>query len=200
VEARDTVEPSPIIFWNLFSEEKDELYTQIISGNVRPAYERIGEFATLANFPYVYEVTSDADNAILIFTPESDRDIAIVIDSFVAAAPALPRWKIFNRRQAKPVEDAFAMLENVYEVDVRDATFSMEQGSAGFDVVMYSKAADILGEEEKEGFVSFFLEHAIGEANAMAFVGRRAIHAHDRRGIALSPHDFVTRVLRLAKP
>jgi hypothetical protein len=152
-----------------------------------------------ANYSYVYEVTSDESHALLIFTPESDSEVALIVDAFVSAAPMIPGWTIFNRRQRRAVEDALAMLEQVYDVDASDVVLSIRENSNSFDVAMYTKLAEILGEPEKEGFISFFLEHALGEAFAMKWIKRKEILLPGKAKLFLTPHVFVEQILSVSE-
>ncbi len=188
-------QPIAIQFWELFHSEKDDLRSQIFAGSIREAYDRIGELLSQAHYPHVHEITCDDESAILIFTPESDPGIAVIVDAFVKAAPMLSGWKVFNRRQRKPIEDALVMLNDVYEVDATDAAFSIECTLNKFDVVMHTGVAAILGEAEKEGFVSFFLEHALGEEVAMSMIGCRSVMSSDPEKASYSPKMFVETIL-----
>lgn len=194
----DLDEPQPEQFWRAFDLESHKLFDLVFSSNVLAAYQRIGELLSGANYPYVYEVTSDENNAILVFTPESDADLARIVDAFVRVAPPIPKWRVFNRRQRRPVEDAFAMLEKVYEVDASDAVFSICKATNGFDVTMHTDAAELLGDPEKEGFASFFLEHAIGEELAMRMVRKRDVARLDDNASCLSPGSFVEAMVAAA--
>jgi hypothetical protein len=195
----DDARRQPIVqlFWEQFNSEKDTLRSQIFEGSVRAAYDRIGALLALAHYPHVHEITSDDNSAILIFTPESDPSVAEIVDWFVKAAPTamLSGWKVFNRRQRKPLKDAFLLLEHVYEVDATDAVFSIEPTLNKFDIVMYTASAVILGEPEKEGFVSFFLEHALGEEIAMGLIGHRSVMPFDPKKECHPADLFVETIL-----
>ena len=197
--------PSSKMFWDAFLLEKDRLYEMIFSDDFYAAYQRIGKLLAFADYSHVYEVTCDDNAALLIFTPESDSEIATIVDAFVEKAPVIPGWKVLNRRQRKTVEDAIAMLEEVYEVELQDIGFSIEETRSGLNVIMYTTTADILEEREKEGhtrvkegFLSFFLEHALGEEVSMSLIRERYVQHPDHSIKLMEPHVFVTAILEIA--
>lgn len=197
--ADENNQPLSKLFWESFLREKDKLRKMVFAGEISSAYYRIGELLTLSNYSNVYEITCSDELAILVFTPESDQRLAIVVDAFVNDAPTIPGWKIVNRRQRKPVEDALSMLEEVYDVELTDLAFSIEKADAGFNVIMYTTAADILGEPEKEGFVSFFLEHALGEEVSMALIFDRSVGLPNGSRKMMEPSLFVATVIEVAE-
>src|SRR4051812_23800691 len=117
---------NPAAFWEAFVAEMDALHDRLQAGEAFPTYKRIGELLGAAGYHHVYELTSDEqDHGVLIFSPEGDPDRAELIDWFVSFAPAMPKWVVHNRRQRRPWADAFAMVEQLYRLDVRDAVFSI---------------------------------------------------------------------------
>ncbi|QOV91880.1 hypothetical protein IPV69_11215 [Humisphaera borealis] len=158
-------------FWNAIQSVQEELRTNIMAGNVVPAYTWVGQALQRSRIDIVHEVTSDDTDAILVFTPESDPKVAREIDMLLAAAPRMNGWKIFGRRQRQEVEDALRMTEEVYDVDLRDARFivtSLQTG--GLEITMFTAAAREFESAAAAGLATFFLEHAIGEMLLMQTV------------------------------
>lgn len=180
----------PSDFWNSFANESKLLYEQVFHGKLFLAYDRICKLLESANCPYVCEVTCNDQEAILIFTPESDPEVAKEIDEFVYSAPVIPNWGLYTRRQRKPVDDVLEILKEIYGLDASDATFSAVKKGSSIDVVMHTKAASEMTTTEASGFVEMFLEHALGEQTSMSIVGNRSIDSLTANG-TLSPGDFV---------
>jgi hypothetical protein len=179
-------------FWAAFAVEAQSLRELVLTRRIRLAYERIGKLLNKAGYSRVYEVTSTADEqCVLIFTPESDPVLAAVVDSFVAAAPRIDGWLVYNRRQRRPVEDAIATVEQVYGVSLRDLRLAVSPDDGGLAVTMHTGLADILGEPEKAGFIAFFLEHSLGEAFVMSKVRRMSIAPLPAPQGGMSPQQFV---------
>jgi hypothetical protein len=185
-------------FWATFKVRSKPLAELVHSDDTYSAYCQIGELLDASNVPYLFEVTSDSNDAILIFTPESDRDVAAEIDAFVSEAPSMNGWKIFARRQQCHVDDALARLEQVYDIDIQDMTLAVHGNRHSLSIVMYTNVADILGEPERNGFVTLFLEHALGEQLVMDHVSETAISSKQVTH-ALSPQEFVDTVMRLVR-
>lgn len=148
-----------------------DLRNAVLAGDVAAPYERIGDLLGRAGIDFVHEVTATDDAAVLIFTPESDPAVAAEVDRLVSAAPPLPGWEIFGRRQRKDAADALTIAEDVYDIPLADARFRVvPRADGGVDVEMFTGAAEEVPADVARGMVQFFLEHAIGEAAAMDVV------------------------------
>ncbi len=180
----------PSDFWISFANESEWLYEQVFHDKLLDAYDKICELLESANCPFVCEVTCNDQEAILIFTPESDPEIAKEIDEFVNSAPVIPNWRLYTRRQRKPVDDVFEILKEIYGLDASDATFSAVKKGSKIDVVMHTEVASEMTTTEANGFVEMFLEHALGEQTSMSIVGNSSVDSLTANG-ALTPVDFV---------
>jgi hypothetical protein len=185
----------PAVFWEAFATESAHIREQLFTGELRPAYERVVHLLDQAGYTHAVELTVDDDDGCLIFTPESNAELARVVDDFVGAAPPVPGWKVFNRRQQKPWEDALTMAEDVWQVNASDARFVVEQADTGFNVTMLSDAAEFLAGAEAEGFVTFFLEHALGEQLCMERVRTRGLRSPDVNVKSMGPRALVKLVV-----
>lgn len=183
-------------FWESFSTEARFLSEQVLSGNAGMAYHRIAEILDRASCDFVFELTSDDTKAHLIFTPESDPLTARLIDGFLLHAPSLPNWKLFGRRQRCDIDDAFERLERVYDVNARDAVFSTEINDDDIKVTMHCDAARILRDAEKIGFVTFFLEHALGEELTMKRISACEVNAVKPQN-SLCPRELISALLQI---
>jgi hypothetical protein len=191
--------PNAKLFWQSLLEESEVLRRQITGGAIRAAYDRVQELLQFSNVDFVHELTYDDDgDAVLVFSPESNPDVAKRIDAFVDAAPLLPKWKVFTRRQRKPANDAFVMLRHVYSLNASDATFLIQRLPNGFSVTMYSAVASELGAAEATGFVHFFLEHALGEALAMAYVSDASVQVPQAEQKGITPQQLVDFFVQIA--
>ncbi len=179
-------------FWQAFGDEAAALATRIAAGNLREAFQRVESLLHEHGFDFCFELTEEGREAVLVLTPEGDQERARRIDHLVKARPEIPGWRVYGRRQRKPLEDAFAFVRHVYSLDVSDATFDLRETPKGYEVTMRSKAMEGLTGEEAQGLVSTFLDHAVGEDVVMARVAGLA--AHDGRG-HLSPAALVTSLI-----
>lgn len=180
----------PSDFWMSFANESELLYEQVFHDKLSLAYDRICELLESASCPYVCEVTCNDHEAILIFTPESDPEIAKEIDEFVYSAPVIPNWVLYTRRQRRPVDDVLEILKEIYRLDASDATFSAVKKGSLIDIVMHTKVASEMTASEAKGFVEMLLEHALGEQTSMSIIGKRSIDSLTANG-GLTPVDFV---------
>jgi hypothetical protein len=175
-------------FWQAFGAEEAALADRITAGNLRQAFERVESLMQEHGFDFSFELTEEDGKAVLVLTPEGDQEQARRIDQLLQASPGITGWRLYGRRQRKPLKDAFAFVRNIYGVDISHATFDIQETPKGYEVTMHSKAVKGLPVAEAEGLVATFLDHAVGEEVVMARVRRLA--AHDGLG-HLSPAALV---------
>jgi len=181
-------------FWTRFTSKSTDLCDQILCGEVAEAYYEITQLLGTFGCPYVCEITCDDSDAILIFTPESDSKVAKEIDEFMLLAPQLPNWIIYSRRQRKPIEDVFEILNEIYGVDSRDAMFTVSSANDRFNVMMHTSVEPEMTPKEAAGFVKMFMEHALGEETAMTRIGHSSITSTHSQA-ALTPQNFIDLIL-----
>lgn len=176
-------------FWSAFRVGADELARQIATGDLRGAFQRMESLLDEHGLQFCFELTEEGSDAVLVLTPEGDQEQAQLIDDLVGAMPPIAGWRVYGRRQRKPLRDAFTFVRHVYGRDVSDATFSLRETPEGVVVTMHSAAMSGLAEEEVEGLIATFLDHALGEDVVMDRVNGLA--AGGGRG-HLSPEELVT--------
>ena len=153
-------------FWKTFAAEAGEMHRSVFAEGfeaLRRAHARVGELRDAADLPFLYEMTNEGGDLVLLFTPEWNREVAAEIDEFVAVAPLIPKWKVYARRKRKECDAAFDMLANALGADARDARFSVVAVSGGAHVTMHSRVWDEFEPKDRDGAVRFFLSHALGE-------------------------------------
>jgi hypothetical protein len=155
-------------FWAAFASEADELHHLAFNGHFQFVYKRLKQLQGKHKTLFCTEITSLHQELVLIFTPECDPQAASDIDSFLSMSPIITGWQFHGRRLPKPYQDVFAILEQVYFVDARDATFHVSANSGSYDICMFTLAAAKVVEQDREEFVKFFLSHSIGEQLTMA--------------------------------
>lgn len=176
-------------FWHAFGVEAVSLATRIAAGNLREAFQRVETLLKKHGFDFCFDLTQEGCDAVLVLTPEGDPEQARGIDRLVQARPELAGWRVYGRRQRKPLHDAFAFVWHVYGLDVRDATFDLRETPRGYEVTMHSKAVEGLTAREAEGLAATFLDHAVGESVVMARIA--GLFTRDGAG-DLSPVALVT--------
>lgn len=179
-------------FWQSFEADSVNLAEKIYGGKLRDAFEGVEAMLDKSGFAFSFELTLEEGDAVLILTPEGDKNEAARIDCFAESRPHIKGWRIYTRRQRKSLHDAFAFVRHIYGLDIHDATFDLESGARGFKVKMYSGALTSLTVDEIRGLVETFLDHAVGEAVVMAQVfeasGQSAGNGH------LAPAELIEKL------
>lgn len=155
-------------FWQLFVENNEMLRRLLLDGRTRGAFDRMESLFKKCGYDFAFDLTTVADKAVLTITPEGNSKVAEEIDSLILQCPELLNWIIHNRRQRKPLNDAFEILKSIYGEDARDALFSVTELNGKYEVIMYTHAVDGFTKSQAEGFVATFLEHALGEDIVMS--------------------------------
>jgi hypothetical protein len=187
-------------FWKSFAAEAPEMHRSVFAEGfdaLRRAHSRVGELRDAADLPFLYEMTSEGNDLVLLFTPEWDRDRAAEIDWFVSLAPAIPKWKIHTRRQRKDCDMALDMLHNALNADARDARFSVVEVEGGVHITMHSRVWDEFTVDGRDGCVRFFLSHALGEQLMMDRVPTVALAPPAKSARLLTAEKMVKAVLKL---
>jgi hypothetical protein len=179
-------------FWSAFQREAAALRAKVFSRDIVSAHLRVQELLTAARYPYVHELTSSGDDAVLVLTPEGDRAVARIVDWFVSFAPPIAGWVVHRRRQPRPIDQAFRLTESAFAVDVRDALFLDVECSDGLTVMVFTSASRHLQGDQQQGLVAFLLQHLLGEDVVMGFIAGGMLEPlpHDTSGL-MSPTDFV---------
>lgn len=150
-------------FWNEFLRHASHWASQIRRGEQGSVFEDIDGLLGRYDLPFCFDITCDDDACQFILSPEGDIAVAAMVDKLVAAAPIIDGWKIFARRQKKPLADAQSIVRNLYPVDLAAAKFRIARGVEE-TIEMFVPATCDLTQEEGQGLVNTFLWHAIGES------------------------------------
>jgi hypothetical protein len=188
-------------FWKSFAAEAAQMHHDVFAEGfeaLRRAHTRVGELRDAAGLPFLYEMTNEGGDLVLLFTPEWDHEVAAEIDWFVSLAPAIPRWKIYTRRQRKDCAMAFGMLDHALNADARDARFSVVEVEGGVHVTMHSRVWDEFRVSARDGCVRFFLSHALGEQPMMDHVPTAALAPPAKSAKLLTAEKMVKAVLKSA--
>ncbi len=153
-------------FWKTLVSEAAEMHRAVFGEGfeaLRRAHSRVRELLDAAEAPFMYEMTNEGNDLVLLFTPEWDLDEAAELDWFVSLAPPIPAWKLYTRRQRKDCDMAFDLLANALNAVARDARFAVVAVEGGVHITMHSRVWDEFTTTGREGCVRFFLSHALGE-------------------------------------
>jgi hypothetical protein len=159
-------------FWSEFAKAADKLHTLVLDGEVRRAFDRIEAILRRSGQSFICEVTGQDEKAVLAFTPEGDPAVAAQIDAFLSEMPQLPRWRVYGRRQRKPLADAFAFVAHIYGLALDEARFVPQREREGVTVTMFSDAVKDLSPDVARGLLATFLDHAVGEELMMSKITR----------------------------
>lgn len=158
-------------FWQWFADHNADLL-QIMAGQRSGRITDIVDDALEAHgISFVYEITEGTFGGELTFSPEGDPQIAQVLDRFVAQAPSFDTWVIHSRRQRKPLEAALAFVRALHGVDLHGLHFKVRKLGGQFHLQFIHPALAGLGEDDRFATAATFLDHALGEAMAMSFIG-----------------------------
>jgi hypothetical protein len=155
-------------FWTMFGKRARKWANLLHSGRTQEAFEDIDRVLSDRGYDFPFDLTSDDEHCIITFSPEGDPELASEIDTLVKSAPTIVGWQIFGRRQRKELADAYAIVANLYDADVSQATFQILKHRGDIQVVMYFPNAKQLGEDEQAALVATFLDHAVGEDLVMS--------------------------------
>lgn len=158
-------------FWQWFADHNHEIL-EIMAGR-RPGKvtDVIDEALREHDLSFVYEVTEGPFGGELTFTPEGDPTLAKVIDRFVAQAPSFDTWVVHSRRHRKSFSAALAFVKALHGVDLTGLHFKVRNLGGQFHLLFIHPGLAALEEDRRFAVAATFLDHALGEAVAMSFVG-----------------------------
>ena len=158
-------------FWQWFATHNEELL-QIVSGQTAGRITEVVDEAMQAHgIAFVYEITEGTFGGELTFTPEGDPQVAHVLDRFVAQAPSFDAWVIHSRRQRKPLKAALAFVEALHGIDLTHLHFKVRKLGGQFHLLFIHPELAARPEDDRFAIAATFLDHALGEALAMSFIG-----------------------------
>jgi hypothetical protein len=155
------------IFWDNFRQRSLVWASLLKSGNQEAVFEEIDKLLDKCRLPYCFDITHDNALCYFILSPEGDGEFAKNIDELVLAAPAIPNWKVYGRRQRKPFEDVCAIVRQLYLVDVSRTRFRLLEEADGTFIQMFIPPDADLTPDERRGLINTFLWHFFGEDAVM---------------------------------
>ncbi len=155
------------IFWVDFQRKSLAWASKLRSGGEQIVFEEIDKLLDNCRLPYCFDITHDDSSCYLIFSPEGDEESAKKIDELVLAAPTIPNWEVYGRRQCKPFKDVCSIVRQLYLVDISSTRFRLIEKEGGpFVQVFVSPNADLTPDEQR-GLINTFLWHFFGENPVM---------------------------------
>lgn len=151
------------VFWNNFHRKSIAWASQLRSRHQRVVFDEIDELLNNCRLPYCFDVTFDDSFCYFILSPEGDVEFAKKIDELVMAAPTIPNWKVYGRRQRKPFEDVCSVIRNLYLIDVSVSRFRLLEKEDGPLIQMFVSPEADLTLDERQGMIETFLWHFLGE-------------------------------------
>jgi hypothetical protein len=156
-----------IAFWRHFIRHADLLAKQMQSGNQRSVFDAIDRLLQSHDLNVCFDITTDENGCILIFSPEGLSADALLIDQLLQDAPILTNWTFLGRRPKKDLNDVAAIVRNLYALDPLQMRYRLHREEDGQVVDMIVPSSADLSLEESKGMVNTFLWHAIGEGRVM---------------------------------
>jgi hypothetical protein len=154
-------------FWKAFANNSDRWFKAFRLGQQRIVFEEIDSLLQSFGMEYCFDVTADGQNCHFVLSPEGFDVAAKEIDALVDSAPSIQDWKIFPRRQRKPLRHVRAIVKQLYLVDTEQCRFKQSMNN-GFGVVeIFVPAEADMTSEEEVGFANTLLWHALGEDYCM---------------------------------
>ena len=160
--------PNPEAFWTWFASHERELADIVAGATEGRVTEQLDQALTQHGLSFVYDVTETPE---LTFTPEGDPARAVLGDSFVEGAPMLTRWVVHSRRQRKPLPQALSFVRALHGIDLSNASFDVRLHEGRYHVRFQHNELVQRGEDERFAVAASFLDHALGEAVAMTYIG-----------------------------
>jgi hypothetical protein len=158
-------------FWKWFADNHESIL-EIMAGRRDGKVTELLDRALESNhLNLTYEVTGGERGGELTFTPEGDPMVAAFIDQFLEKAPALDTWIIHGRIQRKPIDAAIAFVKAVHGIDLSDLHFKVRHLDEQYHLLFLSDALMNLEEDHRFEVAGTFLDHALGEARAMEYIG-----------------------------
>lgn len=184
------IEKSIRSFWRAFRQDANSLADQIATGSLRDAFGRVECMLEMYGLNFCFELTEEGQDAVLVLTPEGDKQEAQRIDYLLREKPAISGWRFYARRQRKSLADALQFVRHIYGVDLSDATFDIRQTIDGYVVTMRTRAVEGFTSDEARGLAETFLDSAVGEEIAMSRIAE--VVARGDVGGHLSPSELIT--------
>lgn len=158
-------------FWQWFADHHLEILEIMGGRRDGKVTDLIDEALARHGLSITYEVTEGLYGGEITFTPCGDPVAAAFIDRFVAEAPTFDTWVIYSRRQRKSLQSALAFVKAVHGIDIQDAHFQVRFREGVYHLRFMHDGLLALGEDVRYAVVATFLDHALGEAVAMNFIG-----------------------------
>jgi len=156
-----------VAFWSDFVRHADSLAKEMQSGNQRKVFDAIDRLLKSNDFDICFDITTDENRCILIFSPEGQSADALLIDQLLEDAPNLTAWEFLGRRPKKELDDVASIVRGLYILDPLQMRYRIHGEKDGLVVEMIVPSSADLSLDESRGMVNTFLWHAIGEGRVM---------------------------------
>lgn len=158
-------------FWEWFEQHHTDIMAIMAGQRPGKVTELIDEALANQGLSMTYEITEGRFGGELTFTPCGDPVAAAFVDRFVAEAPPLDTWVIYSRRQRKSLQSALAFVKAVHGIDIADAHFQVRSVDGRYHLRFLHDGLLALDEDQRFAVAATFLDHALGEAVAMNYIG-----------------------------
>lgn len=160
---------APKRFWAEF-EKVAESVSALLGDEPARAVETVDELLKESGFDIAFDLTEEGSSSVLVFSPEDATAEAEIIDELVDVAPEIPGWKIYGRRQKKPIEDAVAITREIFGIDLAESRLHVIPGATGLKVILFSTSLNGMDPETSNRAVLTLLNHAAGEQTVMDLI------------------------------
>ena len=157
-------------FWRWFEDEADGL-ADVVSGQREANITELMD-AALERFglSLAYEVSAGRDGPELIFAAEGDSERAAFLQAMVTEAPT-SKWAIHPQRPQRTLDEALAIVEAIYGVNLAEARFQVRVVDGKFHLRFLDDALFQASDDSREDVAALFLDYALGEAVATEAIG-----------------------------
>ena len=163
--------PDIIGFWKWFADHNHEILEIMAGRRQGRVTDVIDDALSRHNLGFVYEITEGTFGGELTFTPDGDHQLARAVDHFVAQAPSFETWVIHSRRQRKALSAALAFVEALHGVDLHGLHFNVRKLDGQYHLQFIHAGLAACQDDRRYAVAATFLDHALGEATAMTFIG-----------------------------
>ena len=124
------------------------------SDDLSEPFEVIDNLLIGNNLPFCFDITVGEGCPLLIFSPEGDPSEAIKIDELLRDAPSCGSWRFFGRRQKKDLDDAAAIVMQLYPLDPRLMKYGLMRSASRWLLTMQIPADSDITPDEAQGMVA----------------------------------------------
>ena len=162
-------EPDVTGFWDWFEGEADRLAGVVQGEQQGEITDIIDDALNRFGLPLTYEVSASEDGPELVFAAEGNEQWAAFLRDMVLSAPSTV-WKIHPQRPRRPLDETLAIVQAVYNVDLRQVRFQARVVQGRFHLRFLDDELFACTEDERYDVAALFLDYALGESLATAAI------------------------------